>query len=183
MSRKEALKGGRNERGKALQHSLALEKDQCWGWRAVCIQVWPPNLLLRWLHQRKMPYLWWFTQIIKSLNLLGFFCLSCVAFDVAASLCRCNNSLGQRPGARALHCSECPSSDWPLQDGMAARGTWKPTQGMENTYRHTQEARQGQLSAPCCSLEVHGAAERHQLTRMSLANSLPWHSALPSSNY
>lgn len=50
----------------------------------------------------KMPYLWWFTQIIKSLNLLGLFSLSCVAFDVAASLCRCNNNLGQRTGARAL---------------------------------------------------------------------------------
>lgn len=174
MSEQECVEmRGEEWEGEGSALSLALEEDQCWSWKAVCTPAWPPNLLLRWLHQRKMPYLWWFTQIMKSLNLLGFFfCLSCTAFDVAASPCRCNNSLVRgRVWVSQLWFASAGRHD--------SRVTWKPTQGMQNTFRPAQEARYLQLSAPWCSLEVHGTAEKHkllaaiQLIKMSLASSLP----------
>ena len=84
-----------------------------------------------------------------------FFSLSCVAFDVAASLCRCNNSLSQKISARALH------YNWTFQLWMASTGRHDMNLHMKSYpgYGKCSYTYQiGQVFTTACSLrflEVH----------------------------
>lgn len=100
-----------------------------------------------------MPYLWWFTQISKShkftVVFFPIYSLSCVAFDVAAPLCRCNNSLSQKMAQDHHVINEYSSTSLALQEDTTWTYIWKSTQDKENASVPTQEERYLQFPTPC----------------------------------